>query len=85
MIRDPRLNGMFSLFVAQTAMRGLLNVFIVAASVSLLGLGDSGAGALLSVIGMGGLLGALLGCAPASGTRLPAAFAGGVATWGALC
>jgi MFS family permease len=82
LVRDPRLNGIFSLFMAQTVMRGLLNVFVVAAAVSLLDLGESGAAALLSVVGVGGLLGAVLGLAPASGARLTLAFSGGVAAWG---
>jgi hypothetical protein len=63
-------------------MRGLLNVFIVAAAVSLLGLGEAGAGGLLSLLGLGGLLGSGLSFGLIAGCRLALPCAGGVAAWG---
>ena len=67
---------------AQTLTRGLLSVLIVVASVELLGMGDAGVGTLNAAIGLGGLIGALLATALASGDRLGPAFLGALAGWG---
>jgi MFS family permease len=81
-VRDARARDISILFIAQTCMRGLLNVFVVAAAVSLLGLGESGAGGLFSAIGLGGLLGSGLSFGMLTGRRLALPFACGVALWG---
>jgi MFS family permease len=49
-----------SLFSVQTFVRGVLTVLLVAVSVELLGMGESGVGYLNSAIGAGGLLGAFV-------------------------
>ena len=82
LMRESRVRAIFGLFMAQGVMRGLLNVFVVAAAVSLLGLGESGSSSLLSVIGLGGLLGAGLSFRMDARRRLALPFAGGVAAWG---
>ena len=66
----PRERVVFGLFVAQTTLRGLLNVFVVSTAVSLLGIGEAGAGALFSAIGLGGLLGVVLSLKVAAGRGL---------------
>jgi MFS family permease len=82
LLGERRVAAIFGLFMAQAVMRGLLNVFVVAAAVSLLGLGEAGAGGLLSLLGLGGLLGAGLSMGVAAGRRLALPFAAGVAAWG---
>jgi MFS family permease len=82
LIGDSLVRGVVTLFVAQTFVRGLLNVFVVAAAVSLLGLGESGASGLFVVIGVGGLLGSCLSFGMVARRRLALPFACGVAAWG---
>jgi hypothetical protein len=79
---DSRVRDVFILVSAQTGMRGLLNVFVVAAAISLLGLGEAGSGALFSMIGLGGLVGSFLSFRMLSSRRLALPFACGVAAWG---
>jgi hypothetical protein len=82
LLGDGRVRAIVGLAMAQAVIRGLLNVFVVAAAVSLLGLGEAGAGGLLSLLGLGGLLGPGLSFGLAAGRRLALPFAGGVAAWG---
>jgi MFS family permease len=82
LVTEPRARVIGGLFVAQTTMRGLLNVFVMSTAVTLLGIGPAGAGVLFSAIGLGGLLGAVLSLKVVAGRGLVAAFAGGVAAWG---
>ncbi|HET6316805.1 MAG TPA: MFS transporter [Chloroflexota bacterium] len=82
LLGEPRIAAIFGLILAQSAMRGLLNVFVMAAALSLLELGESGPGGLLSLIGLGGLLGSALSFGLAGGRRLALPFAAGVAAWG---
>jgi Na+/melibiose symporter-like transporter len=79
---DSRVRDVFILVSAQTGMRGLLNVFVVAAATSLLGLGEAGSGGLFSMIGLGGLVGSFLSFRMVSRRRLALPFACGVAAWG---
>jgi MFS family permease len=55
----PSAALLIGLFSAQTFVRGVLTVLLVAASVELLGLGDAGVGYLSSAMGAGGLAGAV--------------------------
>lgn len=55
------------LAVTQTFVRGLLNVLIVVAALELLRTGDSGVALLQAVIGVGGMLGALVVASAARG------------------
>jgi MFS family permease len=70
-----------TLFLAQTAMRGLLNVFVVLVATSVLGGSDSLAGSLFIAMGVGGLVGAVvaLGLGPRRGSRWIAL---GICLWG---
>ena len=63
-----------ALFAAQTFVRGLLTVLLVAASVELLGFGEGGVGWLNSAIGAGGLIGAAGATLWMVGGRLGPAF-----------
>jgi MFS family permease len=82
LLGDGRVRASVGLFMAQAVMRGLLNVFVLAAAVSLLGLGEAGAGGLLSLLGLGGVIGSGLSFGLAAGRRLAPPFVGGVAAWG---
>jgi MFS family permease len=83
LVAEPATRVISILSLAQAAMRGLLNVFIMNAALGILGLGESGAGALFSAIGVGGLAGAVLSLGLAPGRGLVPAFACGVGAWGA--
>jgi MFS family permease len=76
-----RLRIVFAIFLAQSMTRGLLNVFVVTAAVSLLHSGLSSTGALFSGMGAGGLLGAVLTMAGAR-WRPGLPFVVGMALWG---
>jgi predicted MFS family arabinose efflux permease len=67
---------------AQTFVRGLLTVLVVVASVELLPLGDPGVGTLNAMMGLGGLLGALVAALLAGRERLGPAFLLALAGWG---
>jgi hypothetical protein len=67
--------------VAQTFVRGCLNVLIVVAAFRLLHAGASGVGHMTAAIGVGGLLGAL-GAMTLSGGRLAGSFAFSLVFWG---
>lgn len=69
------------LFFAQAFIRGALNVFLVVASLELLGLGDSGVGFLTGALGVGGLVGAFASVT-LTGRRLAGPFAAGLVLWG---
>lgn len=71
---------LFSLFVAQSCMRGFLNVFVVV--LALRNPGGLSAGALFAAIGAGGVIGAI-GALGAGGTDESARrFGAGVMLWG---
>jgi MFS family permease len=70
-------------FVAQLLVRGFLTVLVVSVSFDLLELGDSGVGWLLSVIGMGGLVGGFSAVALTGRRRLAQPFGIALALWGA--
>jgi MFS family permease len=70
------------LYSAQTLVAGALNVLVVVAALELLDLGRSGPGILYAVIGIGGLVGAIVVLALAGLRGLGAAFALGLVLWG---
>jgi MFS family permease len=80
---DPHPRILIGLFIAQTFVRGLLNVLIVVTALELLGLGDSGVGFLNAGFGAGGLLGAFWALALVGRRRLAHPFAVGLILWGA--
>ena len=78
---NPRLIVM--LFGAQSFVRGLLNVLIVAVSIRYLGSGRSGVGFLTSALGVGGLAGGLGALSVVHRRRLAGPFTFALALWGA--
>ena len=78
--RTSALRGVYLVFLAQTFVRGILNVLIVADAAHLVG-ESSGAGLLFAAMGLGGLLGALLALAGVSWAAAPP-FVLGMAAWG---
>jgi MFS family permease len=79
--RVPAARLVAGLMVAQTFVRGCLNVLIVVAAFRLLHAGASGVGYMTAAIGVGGLLGAL-GSMTLSGGRLAGSFALSLVFWG---
>jgi len=82
-LRDyPSAGLLIGLFSAQTFVRGVLTVLLVAVSVELLLLGEAGLGYLNSAIGAGGLLGAFLTFALVMRRHLATPFSIALAGWG---
>jgi MFS family permease len=82
-LRHHSTSGLvIGLFSAQTFVRGLLTVLLVAASVELLGFGEGGVGWLNSAIGAGGLIGAAAATVWMVGGRLGPGFTLALAVWG---
>jgi MFS family permease len=80
--QHPTAGLITGLFSAQTFVRGLLTVLLVAASVELLGFGEGGVGWLTSAMGAGGLIGAAGATLWMVGGRLGPAFTLALAFWG---
>jgi MFS family permease len=78
----PSAGLIVTLFSAQTFIRGLLTVLLVAASIELLGLGEAGVGYLNSAIGAGGLVGAIVAVGLVGRRRLAGPFVVALALWG---
>jgi predicted MFS family arabinose efflux permease len=79
----PDLRWIFGIGLAQTYVRGALNVFTVVLALEVLDLGDPGVAGLSAAVGVGGLLGSL-GVSLLSGSRhLGAWFAIALFLWGA--
>ena len=79
----PGVRLVISALGLQTFVRGLLTVLIVVTSIELLGLGEAGVGTLNAMIGLGGLLGAMVAITLAGRARLGPPFAIALAGWGA--
>ena len=77
--RQPRL--VTGLIVAQTFVRGCLNVLIVVAAFRVLDAGAASVGYMTAAVGVGGLVGAV-GAATLQGRRLAAAFGVALVFWG---
>jgi MFS family permease len=85
LIRERGIGVLFALFMAQTAMRGLVNVFVVIVATSGPDGSEARVGTLFAAIGVGGLLSALVGLAGDGGPgsrRGAARFGLGIALWG---
>jgi CRP-like cAMP-binding protein len=80
--RNPRARLVVGLMVAQTFVRGCLNVLIVVAAFRVLGSHAGGVGYLTAAIGLGGLVGAFAALA-LEGRRLAIPFAIALVFWGA--
>jgi MFS family permease len=78
-LREARL--IVFLVLVQTLTRGALNVIIVVAALTLLGMGESGVGLLTAAIGAGGLVGSVASFR-LIGRRLAVPFGIGLILWG---
>jgi MFS family permease len=79
--RAPRPRLVVALIVAQTFVRGCLNVLIVVAAFRVFDAGGEGVGYMTAAIGVGGLIGAL-GAMTLGGRRLAVAFGLALVCWG---
>lgn len=78
--RDLQL--ILGLAAAQSLTRGALTVFSVVVAIELLGIGESGVGALMAAVGVGAVGGSLAASFLVGSRRLGGWFAVGVALWG---
>jgi MFS family permease len=79
--RAPRPRLVVSLIVAQTFVRGCLNVLIVVAAFQVFDAGGEAVGYMTAAIGVGGLIGAV-GAMTLGGRRLAVTFGVSLAFWG---
>jgi len=79
---NPPLRLMVGLITVQTMIAGAVQVYIVVASVELLGFGNAGVGYLNSAIGVGAFIGALAALSLTGARRLSPAFLVGLSFWG---
>jgi MFS family permease len=79
---QPALRVMVGVIAAQYAVAGAVQVYIVVASVELIGFGPSGVGILNSAIGVGAFIGALAALSLTGARRLSPAFMIGMVLWG---
>jgi MFS family permease len=80
--RLPDLRVLVGAFWAQTLVRGMLNVYLVALAISELGLGSGGIGILSGAFGAGVLAGAVISMQLVGRRRLGLPFAAGLILWG---
>jgi MFS family permease len=80
---EPALRLVAGLYAAQTVVAGAFTVLVVAASIDMLDMGESGFGFLNAAVGLGGVAGGVLALALAMRQRLTLDFAVGVALYGA--
>jgi MFS family permease len=80
--KHPSLRVMVGLITAQTTIAGAVQVYIVVASVELLGFGNAGVGYLNAAIGVGAFIGALAALSLTGARRLSPAFLVGLSFWG---
>ncbi|HSU01572.1 MAG TPA: MFS transporter [Nocardioides sp.] len=81
-VRNRDLALVLGLAAAQSFTRGSLTVFSVLVSIELLGRGESGAGTLMTAVGVGAVGGSLAASLLVGTRRLGAWFALGVVLWG---
>jgi len=81
-VHAPRPRLVISLIVAQTFVRGCLNVLIVVAAFQVFDLGGEAVGYMTAAIGVGGLVGAV-GAMTLGGSRLAVTFGRSLVFWGA--
>jgi MFS family permease len=79
---NPSLRVLMVLLTAQTAVAGMVQVFIVVAAIELLDLGTGGVGYLNSAIGVGAVVGSVLALTLTGARRLSPAFMAGIVLWG---
>ena len=80
---DAKLRVLIGLFCSQTLVAGALDVLVVVLALNVLDIGDAGYGTLLSALGIGGLIGAVVAAAGLVGQRrLASAFGVAIVLWG---
>ncbi len=79
----PHAALILGLFSAQTVVRGILAVLIVAGAVGLFEMGEEGVGLLNSAVGVGGFLGAIAAMSMVGRSRMATPFLVGLVLWGA--
>jgi MFS family permease len=82
-LRNGDVRVLVSLYGAQVLVCGALNVLTVVAALELLQAGDSGVGALVAAVGIGGLVGAVPALMLSQRARLTTVFVCGLILWGA--
>jgi hypothetical protein len=80
--RNPPVRLVVALFGSQAFVRGALGVMLVVLAIDLLGIGESGVGALTAAFGVGGIAGALAGISLVGRGRLGRPFQLSLAAWG---
>jgi MFS family permease len=80
--RDSSLRVLVGLLTAQTFVAGMVQVYVVVASIELLDLGDAGVGYLNSADGVGALVGGVLALSLTGARRLSPPFMLGIVLWG---
>lgn len=81
-VRHRGLSLVLGLAAAQALTRGALTVLSVVVAIELLGTGEPGAGALMTAVGVGAVLGSLAASLLVGTGHLGGWFAAGVALWG---
>jgi predicted MFS family arabinose efflux permease len=81
-VRHADVRALFGLYCAQVLVAGALNVLTVVAALELLHAGDSGVGAMVAAVGIGGLAGAVPALAFSRRARLTTTFVLGLMLWG---
>ena len=80
---DAKLRVLIGLYCSQTLVAGALDVLVVVLALKVLDIGDAGYGTLLSALGIGGLIGAVVAAAGLVGQRrLAGAFGVAIVLWG---
>jgi MFS family permease len=83
LVRLPDVATIVAAFWAQTLVRGMLNVYVIALALTTLGLGQAGVGFLSAMFGAGVMLGALVATTLVGRRRLSRPFLLGLTLWGA--
>jgi MFS family permease len=81
-VRNGDVRVLVGLYCAQVLVAGALNVLTVVAALQLLDAGDSGVGAMVAAVGIGGLVGAVPALALSQRARLTTTFMVGLLLWG---
>lgn len=81
-LASPGSRVVVALFMLQTGMRGLLNVFVILVATSGPGGSEARAGTLFAALGVGGVFGAILGLGLGGSRRGVGWFAAGITLWG---
>ncbi len=82
LVAQPGTRTVYGLFMLQTLMRGLVNVFVVVLALRTFDGGEAAAGNLFAAVGVGGLIGVLVTLGGGAVNRSALWFAFGISLWG---